>query len=201
MSFLAFALQVLPVSLLAFAATALGALLRLDERLRLPLLLLGVLLYAALMTFRHTPRWNLVILLALAAAAGALLVSVLGSNQGAAWGPGVGLSLGIITLSLSLGRALRGRFRRAGKALWILAWIYLAGWLLLLALEPALWLVTVWAGAGVAIFGGLIVVWYAQLGAMESARSLAVPQGSDLYLLGLNIAVALQMLLTFLGRR
>ena len=200
MSLLAFSLQVLPVSLLALGATVVGAMARISDAWRLPLLLVGVMLFAALLTFRKTPGWNLALLLALAAVAGMFLGSSFEGTQGQSWGGALTVAFTLMGMAALIGHMLRGRLRRVGSALWMLAWIYLAGWILLVMLNPAAWLRALWSGAGLVIFGGLVVVWFSELGDEENpVRGLAVPQGCDLYLLGLNIAVAARVLLLYLA--
>ncbi len=67
-------------------------------------------------------------------------------------------------------------------------------------LNPADWLRAVWAGAGLVIFGFLLVIWFSELAGEEKpSRGLAVSQGTDLYLLGFNIAVAARVLLLYLA--
>jgi hypothetical protein len=73
--------------------------------------------------------------------------------------------------------------------------IYLAGWLLGGLIDPPQWLRTLWASAGLVIFGGLAMVWFSRLESEEiPPGGLAVGLGADLYFLGLNIAVAVRML-------
>ncbi len=200
MSLMAFALQVLPVLLMALAATLIGGVVPVSEAWQLPLLLVGVLLFVALLTFRKAPGWNLALLLALAAVAGMLLGSAFSGEHSASWGSALGLAFALMGLAALVGYALRGRLGRAGCALWILAWIYLLGWLAFMLLNPADWLRAVWAGAGLVIFGLLLVVWFSDLtGEKKSSRGLAVSQGTDLYLLGFNIAVAARVLLLYLA--
>lgn len=199
MSLLAFALQVLPVSLMALVATAIGAALRVDQAWQLPLLLVGVLLFAGLLTFRNAAGWNLALLLALAAVAGAFLGSAFGEGQNLAPVGALALTFILIALAAVIGRALRSRLRRAGFVLWLMAWIYLVGWLAIVFLDPAARFHAAWAGAGLAIFACLTVVYFSQLAGEESGRRLAVPQGCDLYLLGLNITVAARLLFLLLS--
>jgi len=160
MSILAFTLQVLPVPALALVATAVGSTWHVSDAWRLPLLLIGVLLFVAMLTFRRVRGWNLALLLALAAVAGALLGSTFEGEPGSSWGGALALTFGTMVLAALVGNAMRSRLRPVGSALWMLAWLYLVGWFLVVVLD----------------------------------RGLAVPQGCDLYLLGLNIAVAARVL-------
>ena len=196
MSILAFTLQVLPVPALALVATAVGAAWHVSDAWRLPLLLIGVLLFVATLTFRRMRGWNLALLLTLAAVAGALLGSTFEGEHGGSWGGALALTFGMMGLAAWVGNALRRKLRPVGSALWMLAWLYLAGWFLVVVLDPAAWLRVLWSGAGVVLFGCLLAVWFSELwGGDSSGGGLAVPQGCDLYLLGLNIAVAARVLL------
>jgi FtsH-binding integral membrane protein len=198
MSWLVFVLQVLPVTGLAFVATLAGFALPVSEAMRIPLLLVGVLLFAGLMTFRRTRGWNLALLLGLAVVAGSLMGSAL-DDAHVSWTGATALMAALVGLAALIGRALQDRLRRAGFVLWVLAWIVLAGWLIGGLLHPEEWLRILWACAGLVIFGGLAAVWFSRLGSEEiPPRGLAVALGCDLYLLGLNIAVAGQVLIDLL---
>jgi FtsH-binding integral membrane protein len=199
MSILAFTLQVLPVPALALVATAVGSAWQVNDAWRLPLLLIGVLLFVAMLTFRRVRVWNLVLLLTLAAVAGALLGSTFEGEHGGSWGGALALTFGMMGLAVWVGNALRRKLRPVGSALWMLAWLYLAGWFLVVVLDPEAWLRALWSGAGVILFGCLLTVWFSELwGEDRTGKGLAVPQGCDLYILGLNIAIAARVLLTSL---
>ena len=195
MSLMAFALQVLPVSLMAVAATLIGAALQVDRAWQLPLLLVGLLLFAAFVTFRRASGWNLALLLALAVVAGVVLGSAFGDGQ--ELGPVGALVLTFVLLAVAalIGSVLRSRLRRVGFLLWTMAWVYLVGWVVSVPLDPAAELRAAWAGAGLAIFLCLAVVYFSRLAIGEPGRGLAVAPGSDLYLVGLNVAIALRILL------
>lgn len=199
MSALAFTLQVLPALGLALIATFVGAAVPVGASMRIPLLLVGVLFFVGLMTFRRTRGWNLALLMGLAAVAGALISPGLGAGRRPPWTGAIALTMALTILAALAGKAMRGRLRKAGIALWVLAWIYLLGWIFGGLLDPPGWVRICWAGAGLIIFGGLVAVWFSQLGSEEiPPRGLAVAHGIDLYLLGLNIAVAGQVLLVSL---
>ncbi|MGD8814845.1 MAG: hypothetical protein PVI78_10260 [Anaerolineales bacterium] len=197
MSLLAFTLQVLPVSALALGAMFLGIKLLsglVSVPWQLPLFLIGVLLFVAMLTFRRVRVWNLILLLTLALVAGALLGLVFDVGY-VSWGSVLGLTCALLVLAIALGTILRGRLRWLGRVLWLLAWLYLAGWLLIVIWNPATWMRLTWAVSGVIFFSGLALVWFSELeGKHNPAGSLAVPEGCELYLLGLNIAIALRVL-------
>jgi hypothetical protein len=201
MSLLAFALQVLPVFGLALGATILGNVLLavyVTRPWQLPLFLLGALLFVALLTFRKIRTWNLVLLGTLALVAGAL-TGVAFPDGGGAWGAVLSMTCALLILALLLGTYLSGKLSRGLRMLYLLTWFYLAGWLLILIWDPALWLRVLWVIAGVIIFTGLAVVWFSEWEGKETPVGvLAVPEGCELYILALNIAIALRVLLAFL---
>jgi hypothetical protein len=199
MSWLAFILQVLPVTGMALLATVVGTAIPVSGAMRIPLLLIGVLLFAGLLTFRKTRGWNLALLLGLAAAAGALINTGTEVRGGPSWTGAIILMIALMALAAFIGKALHGRLRRTGLVTWVLACVYVAGWLPGGLLNPADWLRIIWAIAGLVIFSGLATVWFSRLESEEiPPRGLSFQQGCDLYLLGLNIAVAGQVLLTSL---
>jgi FtsH-binding integral membrane protein len=159
-----------------------------------------VLLFAGLMTFRRTHGWNLALLLALATVIGLLVGPGLNTERSLPWTGAIAITILLLVLAAFIGKALRKWFRKVGSALWLLAWVYVAGWLIGGLINPAEWLRILWASAGLVIFEGLVAVWFYKLSAQEiPPRGLAVAQGIDLYLLGLNIAVAGQVLLFLLA--
>lgn len=199
MSALVFAIQVLPVSGLALVATLVGASIPISGTLRIPLLLVGVLLFVGLMTFRRAHGWNLTLLLALAAVVGTLLHPGFYAERSLPWTGAIAIMILLLISAAFIGKALRKWFRRVGSALWLLAWVYLAGWMIGGLINPAEWLRILWASAGLVIFGWLVAVWFSQLSAQEiPPRGLAITQGCDLYLLGLSITAVGQVLLTSL---
>ncbi len=201
MSLLAFALQVLPVFGLALGATVLGNMLLavyVTKPWQIPLLLVGALLFVALLMFRKTRIWNLVLLLALALVAG-VLTGVAFTDGGRAWGAVLSMTCALLILALLFGTYLRGKIGRGLRFLYLLTWFYLAGWLLILIWDPALWLRILWIVAGAILFTGLAVIWFSEWEGKENPVGvLAVPEGSELYILGLNIAIALRVLLALL---
>jgi hypothetical protein len=201
MSLLAFALQGLPVFGLALGATILGNMLLavyVTKPWQLPLLLVGALLFVGLLTFRKTRIWNLVLLLALSLVAG-VLTGVAFTDGGGAWGAVLSMTCALLILALLLGTYLSGKISGGLRSLYLLTWFYLAGWLLILIWDPALWLRILWVVIGVIIFTGLAVIWFSEWEGKEiTSGVLAVPEGCELYILALNIAIALRVLLAFL---
>jgi hypothetical protein len=200
MSALAFILQVLPVTGLALVVTFVGASVPVGDSVRVPLLLVGLLLFAGLLTFRRYKGRNLALLLGLALVVGALIKSELGAGDSPAWTGAAMLTIALMALAAFIGNALRGRLRRTGFIQWLLACVYLAGWGLGGLFDPPEWLRILWTSAGLVIFGSLAAVWFSQLKPEEiPPGGLAVGLGADLYLLGLSITVGAQVLLTSLA--
>ncbi len=183
---LAFAVRVLPLYLAALALTVAGWAVRAPQAWLAPLAVCVVLLFAALLTFRRTPTWSTILLLGLALTVGAVLRLVAGSPHG--MGPDLG---GCAR------RTARGCGHRADDsvsatpgcagALWTLAWIYVLGaWLFPMGQgNLRAW----WAGAGLLVFAGLAVIWFADWPAREE-RDPAGGPAAELYLIGLNLALA-----------
>jgi hypothetical protein len=201
MSLLAFAMQVLPVFGLALGVTILGNVflaVYVTRPWELPLLLIGALLFVALLTFRKTRIWNFVLLLALALVAGVLTGVAFTGGRGA-WGAVLSMTCALLILALMLGTSLRGKLNRGARLLYLLTWFYLAGWLIILIWDPAVWLRILWVVTGAILFTGLAVIWFSEWEGKETPVAvLAVPEGCELYILGLNIAIALRVLLAFL---
>jgi len=192
-----FFLQVVPFSLLGLLGSLAGLCFGPQEPGRTFILIvavIGLLLFATLMTFKSSPGWNVVLLAALGLALGVFLRAL----AAAVWVPGWLLStvLTVLLLALSawLGRRMGIRMRDVGIGFWLLSWAYLLGWavIMFLGADPAF--TTAWAGAGVLIFAGLTAAWFAVLELQldtQPGAALAV----DLFFLSLNLTVAVRVLL------
>jgi FtsH-binding integral membrane protein len=195
MPWMHFILQVLPVTLLALAGTGLGLVVLPSDlalSLEIPLLLSGLLLFVAMITFKGTSGWNVFFLLGFSLVVGVLLRGFVQEEHGRSWSSSFGVAIGILVLSAGVGRSLRGRLFWLGKGFWILSWIYLAGWGLIVVLHPGALFQILWAGAGLVIFSGLAAAWFAGLGEHQEGAS-GVPLAVDLYILAFNLAVATQI--------
>jgi hypothetical protein len=188
---LVFVLRVLPPLALAAAGTILGMVVLapyLPSVLTLPLLLVAVLAFVALFTFREVPGWSTALLTCFGLLAGLYLGSLF-PQGGRLWGWAAVAAIGILALAALLGHAFRGRLRLAALLLWVLSWIYVAGWPLIALLPGAATLQFVWAAAGLGIFGCLGISWFAAVEerqAESSGSSLAI----ELYVIVLNLVVA-----------
>jgi hypothetical protein len=182
---LTFAVRVLPLYLAALALTLAGWAVRAPQAWLAPVAVCVVLLFVALLTFRRTPTWSTILLLGLALTAGAALRLVGGARI--AWVPSSAAALGAPLVGAAIGGRFRLRRAWVRGSLWTLAWIYILGaWLF--PVEPGnlrAW----WAGAGLLVFAGLAVIWFADWPARE-ARDPAGGPAAELYLIGLNLALA-----------
>lgn len=191
-----FILQVLPVTLLALAGTGLGLVVLptdLALRFEIPLLLLGLLFFVAMITFKGTSGWNVFFLLGFSLVVGVLLRGFAQEELGRSWSLSFGVAIGILGLSAGVGRSLHGRLFWLGKGFWILSWIYLAGWGLIVVLHLGALIRILWAGAGLVIFSGLAAAWFAGLGEHQEGAS-GIPLAIDLYILAFNLAVATRVI-------
>ncbi len=182
---LAFAVRVLPFYLAALALTVVGWAVRIPQAWLVPLVVCVLLLFAGLLTFRQTPTWSTVLLLALALTVGAIIRLMAGAHI--AWVPCATAGLGVPLAGAVIGGGLRLRRGWVRGGLWALAWIYILGaWLT--PFGPGTmrgW----WAGAGLLVFAGLAVVWFGDWQA-RNANDPAGGPAAELYLIGLNLALA-----------
>ena len=117
MLWMVFVLQILPLTLLALASTVVGfAVLStwVTPVMQLPIGLLGLLLFIALLTFRESKGWNLALLLILALVAGMVIGAVVSPEVRLLWAVPLTTSLAALALSVLLGRSLRGRLGKVG---------------------------------------------------------------------------------------
>ena len=96
------------------------------------------------------------------------------------------------------GQRIRHEMSEINQGVWLLSWAYIFGWLGIDFLDLELVLQAVWAGFGLALFGGLLTFWFAQLRFYIGSTTGSV-LGIDLYLLSVNIVVAIRILLLTLG--
>lgn len=193
-----FFIQVFPLTFIAGLGAAFGlgfVAERLPETLHLPIAIFGLVVFIGMVTFRGTGGWNIALLIGFAVIAGAFLGSIFTSESELSWGMALLAALGIMFLSAGVGNWLGIRLRGLGVTLWIGSWGYLLGWILLAMLDSSTMLQTIWAFAGLIIFGGLAATWFANLMTSEEHQnnvSLAI----DLFILGLNLFVAGRVLIS-----
>lgn len=191
---LAFLVRVAPLYALALALTAGGMVLgaRLPSAGLFPVGILAVLGFAALVTFRRMRSWSAPLLLGFALLAGSLLWMMLG-GPAARWGWALAAGVGVPLIGVPLGWMAESGLRRIGWAMWAAAWVYLVGWMGWQLLAQPSALRPAWGLAGLVIFSALTVTWAASL----PGRLAQEPDGSvaaELYLIGLNISLAVRML-------
>jgi FtsH-binding integral membrane protein len=191
MTWSAFLLQVLPIGALALAATAVGSGIFseiVSPAFSLPLIVVGLILFVALLTFRNVAGWNLGLLITFALVVGLYLGRVFPEVGGSSWRLTLMVVLGLLLGAAAIGARLSGRLQRLGSVLWIVSWIYLLGWILVALLPLAPPIIMVWASVGVAIFFGLSSSWFAGL-RDYAEKGKGVTLAIDLYILGINLAL------------
>jgi hypothetical protein len=188
-----FLLRCLPVFLLAIALSALGyvaAPAKLSTASQLGLLFSVLVLYSAWMIFRDVFRLNLILLLAVACAAGGILGSLLGPMHSAT--PNIIAAVALVITAFS-GRVFGIGFVALSRALWAGSSLYWLGLIVLgrLALGRMLW--DLWIGGGFVLFSGLSASWFARLRA-EALEAAYVQQAGELYFLALNLWLGARLL-------
>ncbi len=196
MSPLAFIIRVVPVYLLSLALTGVGASVLgpwMPSTWRMPLAILALVEFAALLTFRRARTWSTLLLLAFAITVGALL-RLLVAPWRLDWGLALAASVAWPSMVITVGWKTGAGLRTLGWGTWAAAWIYILSWFALLLLVGRPPASAAWGTAGVAIFSALTLTWAAALPtrrADEPASSIA----AEIYLIGMNLSLAASMLL------
>jgi hypothetical protein len=195
MFWFAFSVQILPITALAWATTALvGSMIpqHLSASMRTPLLLISLLLYLGILGVQSR-RWTLAFLLAFGGAMGAFLTGFRWGPSGAPWIKACALALLFLCFSGLLGELQCARRLAARRRAW--------GFVGVLVLTvTSLWVPlqtsirVLWAGIGICFFTLLAAGQFGQ------ARStwvgpLPIALAVDTYLLGLSLAATSQLLL------
>lgn len=186
-----FSLQVLPYTLLAWAATALGMRLapeRWGSATALVATILGLLAFAALLAWRDRPNRILPALLALAFIAGLELGG--GDLQGAAPLARASLLGGGAAMLIAVGVApwLGRRLWRLRGALWAGSLLCLVCWAAMATLRVGQASSRLPAGIGMGLLMGLLTVWFSALPGEGDGRGHA----AELYLLSLSLTLLAQ---------
>ena len=193
-----FFIQIFPLTLLAGIGGAFGlgfVAERVPESMYLPIAIFGLVVFIGMVTFRGVGGWNIALLIGFSVIAGAFLGSVFPSEEGLSWTMALLATLGILFLAAGVGNWLGIRLQGLGVTLWIGSWGYLLGWVLLALLDSSTMLQTIWAFAGLIIFGGLAATWFANLMTSEEQPN-TVSLAIDLFIVGLNLFVAGRVLIS-----
>jgi len=194
MSALAFAVRVLPLYALALVLTAAGAIPLggyVPSGWQTALVILALLAFAALMTFRRARAWPTILLLILALIAGALVRLMLPEVR-LHWPWALVASIGIPLFGVPLGWKVGTRLGSVGWGTWAAAWIYILGWIAWQLLGQGAVMRRYWGIAGLIVFSALTTTWSSSL----PGRPPHEPEGSmagELYLIGLNLGIAALM--------
>lgn len=195
MSPLAFAVRVLPLYATALLLTGIGAIPlgdHLPSAWLLPLAILALFAFAALMTFRRVRTWPSFLLLAFALIAGGLLRLMLPEVR-LDWPWALAASAGVPLFVLPLGWKAGPRLAGGGWGTWAAAWAYILGWVAWQLLGLGQTMRLYWGIAGLIVFSALAITWASSLPARcpdESEGSVA----AELYLIALNLGVAALMM-------
>jgi len=195
MSPLSFVIRVVPVYLVALALTGVGASALgpwMPSTWRMPLAILALVEFAALLTFRRE-RWGWVALLALALTAGVLL-RLLITPWHPDWGLALAASVAWPSIVIPLGWKSGAGLQKLGWVTWAAAWVYILSWIAfqLIVQRPLAW--AAWGAAGLMIFSALTLTWSAALPTRQSSEPASSIAG-EIYLIGMNLGLAATMLL------
>ncbi|HKZ53883.1 MAG TPA: hypothetical protein VJ123_00270 [Anaerolineales bacterium] len=189
------AAQVLPHFVIAVVGTAAGFSwsLRVAPEWDLPLGLAAFLLFLASVTFRRSPGWNAVFFYTFAVAGGAFFGRILPAG-GLAWGWAAVVAAAVLVAMAAAGRA--GLYRQLvplWTGLWVFSWIYVGSWFVIYGIRRETPLVVYWAAAGVMIFALLGLSTFSRL-RVPQVRPVGVSLGLELYILSLNLTLAIRLL-------
>lgn len=159
----------------------------------LPTVLIGLLLFAALITFKKTSGWNIAFLISLALVLGFIIDGLLPSESGSE-----SLAIGLRTLFLLIftafiGSLLGQRSAYFGFSFWVASWVHIFGWVVILIARLPFAFIKIWAVIGLFIFMGLSAFWFGQLEDYldeSTGPALAI----DLYFLSINLSIGLFIL-------
>lgn len=179
----------------AVGATAVGMSLVTDaprEAWILPVCLVAFLLFLACAAFRRAARWNSLLLLLFSLLLGMALKWLLPEGPGIAWSPSAWLAGGVLLAAAISGKSLHWVPRELWLLLWGGSWFYLLGWMVLTSLVIATDWKVLWALLGFVVFTTLAAGWFGGSWG-PSPEEPAASRAFDLYLLGVNLAVALRL--------
>ncbi len=189
-------LQVGPLALAAGAATLGGAhwlSTTLPKGMHFPLLLVVALAYLAFLLNRSRSLWGAVCLLFFAGSLGASGVVWVATLRTTAWGRAAAISAMLVLLAFALGRWILSPNLLLWGAAKAALWIYLLGWPVLLITRLGARVLRTWAVCGLSAF----VLLAAKKGQdLHPEGPISVPElAGDFYLIGLNMSLALMILL------
>jgi hypothetical protein len=192
MTLWAFVAALVPPLAAALIAGGLGATTlapRLTAGSVVPAALFGLLIFAAMMTFKRARGWNAALLAAFSFVGCGVVGWLFRGRVGGTWLGAIGSAVLILTLAAVVGRRIGTVLVKQGPWLWLLSWVYLFGWIAAAVLGPSAGWIHGWAIGGLVVYAGLSAGWFAGLD-----PSAPDPSGTawaiDVYLLGLNLAIA-----------
>lgn len=159
----------------------------------LPTMLVGLLLFAALITFKKTRGWNIALLLSLALVLGFIIGGLLLSENKLEGAVVVLRTLFLLIVAALIGNLLGQRSAYFGISLWVASWIHVFGWAVIMITQLSFEFIQIWAVIGLFIFTGLSVVWFGRLEdhlAQTTGPALAI----DLFFLSINLSIPIFIL-------
>lgn len=157
-----------------------------------------ILAFLGLIGLKNSPNWNVVFLLFFAFVLGSFSTLDHRMENIGSWATPLFLAIAVVVGCFFMGQRIRHGVGEFSQGIWLLSWVYILGWVGIDLLDLELLLQAVWAGFGLALFGGLITFWFAQLRSNKvGLRGSAL--GIDLFLLSVNVVVAIRILLLSLG--
>ncbi len=192
-----FAAAILPPLAVALVAGGLGAAAlapRLTATSIVPVGLLGLLLFVAMMTFKRARGWNTALMAAFSFVGGGALSWIFEGRVGGTWLGAVASAALVLAFAAVLGRRAGPRLVGISAWLWLLSWIYLFGWVVAAVLNPPGDWIRAWAVGGLIVYGGLSTAWFAGLDPWAPDPS-GTAWAIDVALLGFNLAIAARVLM------
>lgn len=113
------------------------------------------------------------------------------------WRPAILGALACLSAAFVLAHLLAGRVAVPGRLLGSASLLYLLGWLGLVIGQAGAGAYRIWAAVGVVMFIALTLRWLTDVDAADVAA--APRQAASLYLLGLNVTIALALTLGLTG--
>lgn len=199
-SWTGFGAAVAPLTTAAAVSSWLGAQWlapRMPSGLEIPLALCALLCYLGVVAVGERPLPAVALLLCFAGLVGALLAGWLLPHLDPVWRPAILGALACLSAAFVLANLLAGRVAVPGRLLGSASLLYLFGWLGLVISQAGAGAYRIWAAVGVVMFIALTFRWLTDVDAVDVEA--APRQAASLYLLGLNLTIALALTLGLTG--
>lgn len=165
--------------------------------LDLTVLLLAALSYIGVMLTVERAILASSLLIGFGVLAGGILGRWLPALAEGAWARAVPVGILLLIVAFLAGQWGERWLNAPTRWLWIGSWFYLLGWIVLGLWQLPEQASRIWAVAGVALFWGLAAGWFASV---EVGEGPGTPRhAASLYLIGLNVVIALALAVGFGG--